>query len=239
MEQSRTDPFRYARSVAPNGYRQQVPRPAQVSVGEPPPWAALSASERSSVPFQRFVDAVALDVPTTALDHASAAVLVPVFAGRGDGEATIVLIRRASHLQRDPGHVAFPGGRREPGERPEAAAVREAEEEIGLSRDDVVVQGVLDVAPQTSSGDSVAAFLGILHRPPTLVANASEVDSVFEIPVAHLLSDGVAWREDWGTKSRHRSMKFFADPVVLQDDLIWGVSAHILWNVLERFAKAA
>jgi 8-oxo-dGTP pyrophosphatase MutT (NUDIX family) len=165
----------------------------------------------------------------------TAAVLVPVFSGER-AEATIVFIRRASQLQRDPGHVAFPGGRVEPGEAPEAAALREAEEEIGLSRSDVEVHGLVDVVGRRS-GEQIAAYLGLLNRRPVHMPNASEVDSVIEVPVARLLSDGVAWRERWLTGAEERSVEFFADPVTLQDDLIWGVSARILWRVLELVAR--
>jgi 8-oxo-dGTP pyrophosphatase MutT (NUDIX family) len=164
-------------------------------------------------------------------------VLVPVFASGTDSEATLVLIRRSNTLQRDPGHIAFPGGRVELGEAPNDAALREAEEEIGLSPFDVEAPVLVDVVGR-HSGEQIAAYLGLLSRRPTLVANHSEVESVLEVPVAALLSDGVAWQERWSTGADERSVHFFADPTVLGDDLVWGMSARILWRLLERVAGA-
>lgn len=162
-----------------------------------------------------------------------AAVLVPVFASGAGAGATLVLIRRSAHLQRDPGHVAFPGGRVEPGEAPLDAALRESEEEVGLATADIDVKGVLEVVGRRP-GELIAAYLGLLQRRPALVPNASEVESVLEVPLASLLADGVAWQERWSVGTVERSVHFFADPAALGDDLIWGVSAQILWHLLER-----
>jgi 8-oxo-dGTP pyrophosphatase MutT (NUDIX family) len=162
----------------------------------------------------------------------AAAVLVPVFASTSHDEATLVLTRRSPLLQRDPGHVAFPGGRVEPGEEPAEAAVREAHEEVGIDPREVHVRGLVDVVGRRS-GEQIAAYLGILAHAPTLVANASEVESVLEVPVASLLADGVAWQERWSAGKAERSVHFFADPSALGDDLVWGVSARILWRLLE------
>jgi 8-oxo-dGTP pyrophosphatase MutT (NUDIX family) len=216
-----------------------VPRPERVTAGAPPPWSTLDAPLRSSVPFARFVDALDARVPGDAPGGASAAVLVPVFPDPASDEATLVLIRRAEHLARDPGHVAFPGGRVEPGERPERTALREAEEEVGLDPTAVELHGVIEVVERPAVDEQIAAFLGVVGVRPALAPSAAEVESVLEVPVAALLAEGVAWQELWWFGEARRPMMFFADPLVLHDDLVWGMSARILWRVLAAFAQGA
>jgi 8-oxo-dGTP pyrophosphatase MutT (NUDIX family) len=219
--------------MAPASYRQRVPRPASARPGPPPPWAALPLRQRSSVSVGQVQDAIAGAGDRTAESRrVGAAVLVPVFAAPPDGEATVVLTRRSLSLQRDPGHVAFPGGRVEAGEAPADAALREAHEEVGLDPDDVEICGLVDVVGRRA-GEQIAAFLGVLPRPPALAPNASEVESVLEVPLAALLADGVAWQERWSVGQAERSVHFFADAAVLGDDLVWGVSARILWRLLD------
>lgn len=159
------------------------------------------------------------------------------------GQATALLIRRAAHLGRDPGHVALPGGLVEPDEDPLAAALREADEEIGLDPSAVDVLGPLDVVERPRRG-AVAAFVGLLAARPALVPSPDEVEAVLDVPLATLLADGVAWEERWPPTGRaapattHRSVRFFACDL-LGDDLVWGVTARILWDLLERVERVA
>jgi len=224
---------RYAATMEPTTFRQWVPRPPSARQGPPPPWAAVPAATRSALADARVHDLIVSR--TGAPPEVGAAVLVPIVASESPGAtgASVVLIRRAVDLDRDPGHVAFPGGRLEPGEDPLDAALRETEEEIGLARDAVQVKGLLDVV-RRRPGEHIAAYLGVLDSRPTLVPNAGEVESVLEVPLAALLADGVAWQERWSNGVEERSVHFFADEAVLADDLVWGVSARILWGLLAR-----
>ena len=81
---------------------------------------------------------------------APAAVLVPLF--ERDGETRVVLTRRAAHLRTHTGEVSFPGGRLDSGESPEAGALREAAEEVGLDPAQVEVVGRLTPLATFSSG---------------------------------------------------------------------------------------
>jgi 8-oxo-dGTP pyrophosphatase MutT (NUDIX family) len=189
---------------------------------------------RGSVALDRFTGAgsegPAHDPVDAHDDSVSFAVLVPLFAV--DGEATVLLIRRAARLRRDAGHVAFPGGRVEPGERPLEAALREATEEIGLDPAQVTVVRRLQVV-ERPDGDRIAAFLGVLAERPVLTLNWEEVEAVIELPLAALLADGVGWQERWSLGGDERRIHFFADPSTLGEDLIWGLTAGILWSLLE------
>jgi 8-oxo-dGTP pyrophosphatase MutT (NUDIX family) len=115
----------------------------------------------------------------------AAAVLVPI-VDRNSG-LTVLLTRRASHLRHHPGQISFPGGRIEPtDEGPFEAALREAHEEIGLSREHVTLAGYLE--PQlVVSGYWVTPVVGFIDPAIALTLDTSEVESTFEVPLAHIL----------------------------------------------------
>lgn len=216
--------------MEPTTFRQWVPRPPAARRGPPPPWAALPPADRARLVGEGVAAFAAAGEPGDApLEEVGAAVLVPVVEP-GSPRASVVLIRRAAELERDPGHVAFPGGRLERGEHPAEAALREAEEEIGLERAEVEQRGLVDVV-RRGRGEWIAAYLGVLARRPELVANSEEVDSVLEVPLAALLADGAAWQERWSDGVEERSVHFFAHRDALGEDLVWGVTARILWNL--------
>ena len=223
--------------MQPAAYRQRVPRPAGSRIGPPPPWASLPSERRSRITVGRVAAAVVpLGPGAPQMPAANAAVLVPVFAS-ASGEAIVLLTRRSERLERDPGHIAFPGGLVEPGESPAEAAVREAGEEIGLGSGEVEVVGPVGVVGR-AAGERIAAFLGVLRRRPLLVLNRSEVESVHEVAMAELLADGAAWQERWPAEGLERTVHFFGGAAGLGDDLVWGVSARILWQLLERVVAA-
>lgn len=160
--------------------------------------------------------------------HRRAAVLVPVVA-REDGLA-IVLTQRAGHLRDHSGQVALPGGKIEPTDAsPLAAALREAEEEVGLSPAGVRLLGYLD--PYLSAtGFLVAPVIGLIDPEARLAPNPAEVDAIFEVPLALLMD-----RSRYQLRAREwqgRIRRFYALP--FGGRLIWGVTAGILHNFAER-----
>jgi 8-oxo-dGTP pyrophosphatase MutT (NUDIX family) len=155
-----------------------------------------------------------------------------VAIGEIDGEATVVLTRRALTLDRDPGLIAFPGGYIEPAEDALDAALREAEEEIGLSRRDVEVIGSLGLAERQRSGFRIASYVGLLHGRPKFTISPDEVGDIFEVPLHRLLGDGACWKEKWSDSEPSRSVCFFADPEFLGRNLVWGLTAKILFDLL-------
>ena len=115
-----------------------------------------------------------------------AAVLVPVIETPGM-ERSLVLIRRSRH-GRHAGQIAFPGGRIDPGDpTPQAAALREFEEELGVARGDVEVLASLVAMETRTTGFRVHPIIGRLRRLPAWSPDAREVAEVLVIAVAELL----------------------------------------------------
>ncbi|NGM46950.1 CoA pyrophosphatase [Rhodobacter sp. SGA-6-6] len=151
-----------------------------------------------------------------------AAVLVPVWL-RPQGPR-VILTKRSSHLQHHPGQVAFPGGKIDAGDgSPEAAALRESAEEIGLSAGLVTILGRLP-AHETVTGFSVTPVLATVAEGFTPVPEAGEVDEVFDVPLEHVLDrgryviEGRRWRGEW--------RRYYAVP--WGPYYIWGATARIL-----------
>jgi 8-oxo-dGTP pyrophosphatase MutT (NUDIX family) len=104
---------------------------------------------------------------------------------------------RGAGLRHHTGQVSLPGGRLDhPGESVEAAALREAYEEIGVAPGDVEILGRLTPIPVVVSGHLLQPVIGVAPRRPTFTLAASEVERLIELPVARLLEkDAVAWEE--------------------------------------------
>lgn len=144
--------------------------------------------------------------------------------------ATVILTKRTETLRRHSGQVAFPGGAIDPEDAsPEAAALRETEEEIGLPRADIEVLGRLpDYA--TGSGYRIAPVLGIVRPGFHLDLNPVEVEVAFEVPLAFLMDPANHARGSLMWQDRERF--FYEMPYDGQH--IWGVTAGIIRALYER-----
>jgi len=156
-----------------------------------------------------------------------AAVLVPVVAR--DDELTVLLTLRTSHLNDHAGQVAFPGGRIEASDRdPIHAALRETEEEVGVSADYVDVIGRLDTYI-TGTGYEITPVVGLVRTPFPLRPDPDEVADVFEVPLAFILDPGNHERHSREVKGRIRSFYVLPYP----GRYIWGATAGMLVNLAE------
>jgi 8-oxo-dGTP pyrophosphatase MutT (NUDIX family) len=156
-----------------------------------------------------------------------AAVLAPIY--EVDGEAHVVLTRRASSLRVHSGEVSFPGGRQDADEDLVGTALREAHEEIRLPPAIVDIVGELDHLSTVTSDSFIVPFVGVLREPPLqLVANPDEVAAVLHVPLAELLDPAVFREERWDLFGSQRSMFFFE----LVGDTVWGATAAMLRQLL-------
>jgi 8-oxo-dGTP pyrophosphatase MutT (NUDIX family) len=214
-------------------YRQHVPRPAGARRSGPASWLAVPPEDRLRISVDRVRAAFSTAPNFSHVGAIDAAVLIPILDL--DGEATILLIRRADNvLDSDSGHMAFPGGHLDPGEEPIAAALREAYEEIGLEPTTVEVIGTFGVLGRRHLIERILPVVGLVEGRPRLSADPAEVAAVIEVPIAVLASDAASWQELWGPDEHGEEMTFFAGVPELGEDLVWGLSARILALFLSR-----
>lgn len=160
-----------------------------------------------------------------------AAVLVPLIPGPGG--LAVILTRRSSRLLHHPGQIAFPGGKIDAGDADAtAAALREAEEEIGLPRDRVEVIATMD-AHETVTGFSVTPVLGCIRAGFDPRPEPGEVDEVFAVPLSHLL-DRARYRVE-GRRWRGEMRRYYTVPY--GPYYIWGATARILRALADRMAQ--
>jgi 8-oxo-dGTP pyrophosphatase MutT (NUDIX family) len=156
-----------------------------------------------------------------------AAVLVPLYLDGGELHA--VFTRRRDDLRRHPGEISFPGGRQDEGDADLAAtALREAHEEIGLAPDQVDLLGALEPTPTIATGYAVYPFVGLLEPGHEWTLSAREVAQVLELPLRSL-RDG--YRRQ---RLIRRGIPIRTDTYVVADHLIWGATARILSDLLDR-----
>jgi 8-oxo-dGTP pyrophosphatase MutT (NUDIX family) len=157
-----------------------------------------------------------------------AAVLVPVIHREPD--ATVLFTQRTGGLRSHAGQISFPGGRIDPTDAgAEDAALREAEEEIGLQRAFVETVGR---GPDylTGSGYHVAIVIAVIRPGFALKLNPAEVDDVFEVPLSFLMNPAhhLTGSRVWNGHAR----SFFEMPY--ENRHIWGITAGIVRVLYER-----
>ncbi|HEV7338234.1 MAG TPA: CoA pyrophosphatase [Bosea sp. (in: a-proteobacteria)] len=191
----------------------------------PPAFGDLIARPRGDHDLQE----EPVEIPDEAAAIA-AAVLIPIVLH--PGEPTVLLTQRATALRNHSGQVAFPGGRVDAVDgSPLIAALREAEEEIGLARDRVRTVGYLD-AYLTGTGYRVVPVVGLVEPPLALTINPHEVDEAFETPLSFLMDPANHQRHAREWKGRHRT--YYAMPH--DGHYIWGATAGMIRNLYERLA---
>lgn len=154
-----------------------------------------------------------------------AAVLVPLVGH--PGEVHLLLTQRTEHLDDHASQISFPGGRVEPSDVDrEDTALREAEEEIGLSRSAVAVLGRLPDY-DLPSGFRITPVVGWLEPPLTLKPDTFEVAGMFEVPLRYFLDQRNYQRRQYHFGGRHRH--YMAIPY--EGHYIWGATAGMLHNL--------
>jgi 8-oxo-dGTP pyrophosphatase MutT (NUDIX family) len=166
-----------------------------------------------------------INVPSGGL--VPAAVLIAITDRTDPG---ILLTLRNASLRKHAGQVAFPGGRIDPeDDGPVAAALREAEEEIGLAAGEVDLIGVSDHY-RTGTGYLITPVIGVVRPDIALKPHAAEVEAIFEPPLAHLLNlaNYAEQQAMWNGQLRRYREIFW------NDYRIWGATASMLANLASR-----
>lgn len=168
------------------------------------------------------------DVVPTERALRPAAVLVPIIERQAG--LNVLFTRRADHLPAHAGQVSFPGGRAEESDADAVAtALRETEEEVGLSRSFVMIAGALDPY-ETGTGFAIKPIVAFVREGFELKADVREVAEIFEVPLRFLMDPTNHERHMrvWQGRERH----FYA--MTFDGHYIWGATAGMLINLYER-----
>lgn len=151
-----------------------------------------------------------------------AAVLLPLIDV--NGELHLILTQRPMHLRAHPGQISFPGGKIEPSD-PDAiaAALREAEEEIGLLRQNVDVLGTFP-AHNTFTGFEITPVVGIIKQTFELKLDPGEVADCFTVPLSFFIAPGNRHQKRFLRRGRYYYVHF----IPYQQRFIWGATAAII-----------
>lgn len=186
---------------------------------EPAPWSPEFTDEH------KLRDPLKTPVP--------ASVLVPLVTR--DDDLSLLLTQRTAHLHDHAGQISFPGGRTDPEDADAiATALRETEEEIGLSRSHIEIIGSL---PDyfTGTGYQVTPVVALVRPPFELSADEFEVAEIFEVPMSFLMNGANHQRRSAEFPGRPGRRSFYAMP--FQHYFIWGATAAMLRN-LYHFLRA-
>ena len=144
-----------------------------------------------------------------------AAVLVPII---DRGEAHLVFAKRTDRVGHHAGQISFPGGRVDPGDADDlAAALREAQEEVGLAPAAVEPLGLLDDTETFATQFVITPWVGLVRGPVVWQPDGEEIEKVIEVPVAALLDRGSFRVERWERDGVARDIYFYD----YQDETIW------------------
>jgi 8-oxo-dGTP pyrophosphatase MutT (NUDIX family) len=163
----------------------------------------------------------------------SAAVLMPLWEDQG--QAQVVFTKRTESLPTHAGQISFPGGATEPDD-PDLAftALRETCEEIGVCLDSARVVAQLDQVV-TVTNFLITPFVGVLEPGIVFQTNPEEVERLVVVPLAKVL-DRNAYKL---TKVTWQGMEFQHEALSHNGDIIWGATARILLNLLDRLGDSA
>jgi 8-oxo-dGTP pyrophosphatase MutT (NUDIX family) len=173
-------------------------------------------------------DAAAIEIRATV----QAAVLVPLFLSSDAVHA--VFTERHHDLPRHAGEISFPGGRRETSD-PDliATALRETHEEIGLAPGEVEIIGALEPTPTVVTGYAIYPFVGLVPSHYEWKPQEGEVAAVIELPLASVAAG-------YGRRTvLRRGSTIRTDTYVVDGHTIWGATARIVADLLERIEIAS
>ena len=167
-----------------------------------------------------------MDAPGTT----DAAVLIPLFEG-DDGSLRGVFTKRRDDMPRHAGEISFPGGTQDfPDEDLRVTALREAEEEIGLPRDEVDVVGALPPTGTFVTNYKIHPFVGLIERGREWTLQPNEVEIVLELSLPDLVANFEMKR------LLKKGIPIKTPTYEVEGNFVWGATARIVQDLLERLA---
>ncbi len=161
------------------------------------------------------------EIPTDS-DLIDAAVLL--ILAEGGPDLNIILTKRSNNVATHKGEISLPGGICEPDDLdPLDTALRETEEEIGISRKDLEILGALNPVSTTTSY-LIYPFVAWTRGPLNYRISTDETEEIIELPLEHILTPDVFEEEYWTVKGKKR--KIYS--IIYNGNVIWGATARIL-----------
>lgn len=196
-----------------------------------PNWTPQPASQSVQQQWQLFKARYKLQPNPTTLWPSRAwqpsAVLLPIIEKAG--ELQVILTRRTSHLRHHAGQICFPGGRKESTDQSLlATALRETEEEIGVSSQKIQILGRLNSQPVLSSF-LISPYVATLAPQAKFKLDPNEVADLFYVPLAYLMDQ----KKHWQLKKNHPYYPWIHF-IPWQNQLIWGATAAIIRNLADQ-----
>jgi len=145
-----------------------------------------------------------------------------------------VLTRRTENVETHQGQISLPGGAQEAGETLAETAVREAEEEIGIHRDDMRLIGRLAPLYIPPSDFEIHPFVAYCPSEPEFAVAPAEVAELLEVPLPCLLAPSVHHREQWTVRGYEMMIPFYR----LNGHTVWGATAMVLSEFEQRLRAA-
>ena len=154
------------------------------------------------------------------------AIVLPLFAD--DEQVHVLLTKRTQKVRHHKGQISFPGGRLEDEESLQDCALRETEEEIGVSTDNIRLLGRLDETP-VISGYRITPFVGVIPYPSNLLLSEDEIDSVITTPLSDFLAPEVHSMDVKEYLGRPYSIHFYN----VAGETVWGATGRIMAQFLK------
>ena len=165
--------------------------------------------------------------------YKDAAVLIPLFWR--DSEFMVILTQRAQLVEHHKGQISFPGGHVDASDDSyQSAALREAEEEIGVHREDVRILGPLDDQTTVASQFVVHPFVGLIPYPYPFAINQEEVERILEVPFEVFTSGAY---EIEGHRVTYEGRTYKTPAYRYREDLIWGATARIMKDFIKIVSR--